>query len=96
MSSAASSARLPGARDRLSVRVRDELRAVETQEVVLDDEVAKGVEEARRHHLGAGREPVVAARVEAQEIEIILRVGDEQPRVHAERLDDEDLPWRGG
>jgi len=73
-----------------------ELGAVEAHEVVVDDEVAESVQEARRHHLGAGREPVVPARVEAQEIEIILGVGDEQSRVHAERLDDQDLPRRGG
>ena len=57
MSSATSSAGRPALETACPFCVRDELRAVESNEVVLGDVVAERVEEPRRHHLAPVASP---------------------------------------
>ncbi len=60
MSAADERTRTPRAGHGLALRVSHELRALESDEVVLRNVIAERVEELRRHHLCAGRQAFVA------------------------------------
>ena len=79
-------------RDVGRVRLDHELIAIEQRQVRFRDVVAERVKEARRDHLGAGRQFGRVSRVEAQQVDPVVRVPEHERRPQPLVLQQQDAP----
>ena len=77
------------------IRLDHELLAIEHGQVGFRDVVAERVKEARRDHLGAGRQLGRVPRVEAQQVDPVVRVLEHERRPKPLSLQQQDAPGTG-